>query len=796
MADSPRDLIFLSYSRKDPEIYQAVRQALLNQGLADVLWDDTEIRVGERWHPKIQQGMQQAAVAVLILSDGYFARRKGGGEYILEQELPYLLERYQAESIGLLPIYWRPSAHFRPDRRDPVADFEYAWEGQPKRFNLHDIQALSRGGCLAKQDELVRHEALLDLAAEAKRLWQARVTTPASTASDQVQGRQPLSIEFNIQGGRLQRLVRLGGHPVPLPPPDITAAELTDLRRQADLPLPGTADAQGRLGRTLYRLLFGAANAEDLFPGLGEQRLGLSPGASARTRALALEITQPTPADDPWLQRLPWHLSRPDNDGESLSDCCGWTFEAVPPGVQPRIAPVLSAEPCFLLLIDRDLPGAAQHEADLAHQLEHRHGLGVELVRCVGLDQLAVACAREPQPEILYVYAKTGLDLAALAEHLGDRVPLVVLNLIGATPPAPPTELVRNRKLVVGTWSAGEDNQARDAAAQWLQAQLTDSAGIGIQRIAATAFGARLRLWSGCASLQTTPGTATDSLFRRQLIKLLLDRITARREVSDEIAAALAQGQGVLGLIAAGTDNDHPQLLPKQVWHHFQTYRDSASPDSLRRYEMDPGDLPEAETLLYLFAQRLGRGRDDWPDGLDRLADGLDLNDNLLLSLEWRLGPPLPETDPEQWRADWLGAWLDLGTRYLAGYRRTGVLLAHYLIVETDNPADAKSWTEASRDAWRQHRRGRQTQGFVYHHLEPLSLVPVEDIEHFFEKHYRLDEAYPHLDLFDLAKRIIAATGGEFAATVALVERLHDSGFQDLPPAPAPTQDPARSPSP
>ncbi len=48
MTDQSRDLIFLSYSYRDSMIYQEVRQRLLGQGLGDRLWDDTEIRTGDR----------------------------------------------------------------------------------------------------------------------------------------------------------------------------------------------------------------------------------------------------------------------------------------------------------------------------------------------------------------------------------------------------------------------------------------------------------------------------------------------------------------------------------------------------------------------------------------------------------------------------------------------------------------------------------------------------------------------------------------------------------------------------
>ena len=70
MAKPPRDLVFLSYSRKDREIYNAVRQCLIDRRLADSLWDDTKIRLGDQWDDKIQDGMDRAAFAVLIFSDG------------------------------------------------------------------------------------------------------------------------------------------------------------------------------------------------------------------------------------------------------------------------------------------------------------------------------------------------------------------------------------------------------------------------------------------------------------------------------------------------------------------------------------------------------------------------------------------------------------------------------------------------------------------------------------------------------------------------------------------------------
>jgi hypothetical protein len=283
-------------------------------------------------------------------------------------------------------------------------------------------------------------------------------------------------------------------------------------------------------------------------------------------------------------------------------------------------------------------------------------------------------------------------------------------------------------------------------------------------------------------------------LFHRSLIRLLLDRITARREVSDEVAAALSQGRGVLGLVAAGTPDDHPSLLPKQVWHHYQTYREAGSRDTIRRYTLDPGSIADADELLPRFAQTLGRGSDDWEDGLDREAGDVGPGDHLILSLEWRLGPCPADRDEASWRSEWLAAWLELGTDLLTCYQRTGVLLVQWLIVEAADSTAAETWAKDARALWRERRSGLSAVGrrFVHLSLKPLSQVPVEDIEYFLEQHYRLPELYPELDLYAVAEWICRETEGIFAKAVELVETLHDTGFQTLPPA-ARTD---RSPSP
>jgi hypothetical protein len=340
---------------------------------------------------------------------------------------------------------------------------------------------------------------------------------------------------------------------------------------------------------------------------------------------------------------------------------------------------------------------------------------------------------------------------------------------------------VRDRKVVCAVHAPHEADQARGGAARWLQGTLTDSARHGHQRIAIDAFGERVRLWSGCAGLAPSVADTHGNPFRQTLVRLLLDRRTARAKVSEGAGEALRKGRGVLALLAAGTAEDHPGLLPAQVWHHYRhDYREADSRDAIRLYPLDAGPYPRADDLLLRFAECIGHDPERWQDWLDREADALEPGERLIVSLEWQLAPCPKGQDQAQWRRDWLDAWLECGTRALAAYRRTGVLLAHCLIVETADARTAAHWTREAQALWRERRPRLPAidERFVYLPLEPLSRVPVDDVEYFLAYHYELGKRCPGLDAFAVAEWICRQTDdGVFKSAVALVEDLHESGF-------------------
>ncbi|MGH3934512.1 MAG: NB-ARC domain-containing protein, partial [Pseudonocardiaceae bacterium] len=103
-ADGGRDLVFVSYSHRDAEWALRLRVLLkpLVRGERLRLWIDTDIRVGDEWHPGIRRAIEQSSVALLLVSADFL-----DSDFIMEQEVPMLIE----QGVRLAPVlvgecYW------------------------------------------------------------------------------------------------------------------------------------------------------------------------------------------------------------------------------------------------------------------------------------------------------------------------------------------------------------------------------------------------------------------------------------------------------------------------------------------------------------------------------------------------------------------------------------------------------------------------------------------------------------------------------------------------------------------
>lgn len=105
-----RTKVFISYSHEDQswlERLQVHLKPLEREGCID-RWDDTRITAGQKWKTEIQKALDQARVAVLLISADFLA-----SDFVAEDELPKLLSAAANEGLVVMPIILAPSRFAR-----------------------------------------------------------------------------------------------------------------------------------------------------------------------------------------------------------------------------------------------------------------------------------------------------------------------------------------------------------------------------------------------------------------------------------------------------------------------------------------------------------------------------------------------------------------------------------------------------------------------------------------------------------------------------------------------------------
>ena len=101
--------LFISYSHRDKDWVELVRThlAILQmQGLVSA-WSDENIRPGDVWQQEIETAIEEADVAVLLVSPNFLA-----SEFIMRDELPRLHAIKNGERLGrlrrIMPLILEP----------------------------------------------------------------------------------------------------------------------------------------------------------------------------------------------------------------------------------------------------------------------------------------------------------------------------------------------------------------------------------------------------------------------------------------------------------------------------------------------------------------------------------------------------------------------------------------------------------------------------------------------------------------------------------------------------------------
>lgn len=119
-------VVFISYSHKD-EAEKNRLMSHLNAFTSDSIcvWSDAHLAGGHQWHEEITKAMEQAKVAVLLITANFL-----NSEFIFEQEVRRLLERREKEGLIVVPVIakacawkkvsWLSNMNVRPRTGMPV----------------------------------------------------------------------------------------------------------------------------------------------------------------------------------------------------------------------------------------------------------------------------------------------------------------------------------------------------------------------------------------------------------------------------------------------------------------------------------------------------------------------------------------------------------------------------------------------------------------------------------------------------------------------------------------------------
>ena len=103
---SRRRPIFISYSHRDRRWVDRLLVHLrpLERGRSIDIWEDSRIKPGARWRVEIENALNSAAVAILMVSADFLA-----SDFVMNDEIPVLLRNAETRGTVIMPLIIAPS---------------------------------------------------------------------------------------------------------------------------------------------------------------------------------------------------------------------------------------------------------------------------------------------------------------------------------------------------------------------------------------------------------------------------------------------------------------------------------------------------------------------------------------------------------------------------------------------------------------------------------------------------------------------------------------------------------------
>lgn len=114
----PAKKVFISYSHEDHKSLKELQKHLKifeELGAIDV-WDDTKLKEGENWRAKLDAALEEASVAIVLLSSSYLS-----SDFARRIEFAYFIESVKKRKMEMVPIVLSDCAW---DKLDGLADFQ------------------------------------------------------------------------------------------------------------------------------------------------------------------------------------------------------------------------------------------------------------------------------------------------------------------------------------------------------------------------------------------------------------------------------------------------------------------------------------------------------------------------------------------------------------------------------------------------------------------------------------------------------------------------------------------------